>query len=79
MTNHEATHVHVGRGKCGHVIYVSVEENWDPSAMVSMWRDLAKVIKAGGTSERIELAAFRALGVEAWCTCPRKERRKRTP
>lgn len=64
-----ATHAYVGRGKCGHVYLLVVDDGTKSNGA-----SLAKVIRRGGTIDRVTIEAARASSAE-WCTCTRAARK----
>lgn len=64
-----ATHAYVGRARCGHVFFMAVDDGYKSNA-----KDVAGVIRKGGTIERLPMEEARSAAKAAWCGCDKKQR-----
>lgn len=62
-------YAYVGRARCGHVFFVAVDDGAKSNA-----KDVAGVLRKGGTIERLTIAAAREAAKASWCTCTKKQR-----
>lgn len=73
----EPTHAYVGRRKCGHAMYLGVDDGGRELAT-----DLARLVRGGCTIERVTIEDARAVPL-VYCDCqkqpPATARRPRKP